>query len=130
MNPNERNYCSGKHPPHVCCLWRHNILYGSVKMRRRTTKGEIIWKSDEAWGESITWRPQAAQGRPYNMGIAMEDLIKSNIPAFLWHGEGLQHRLGTIVVNSLADSGPEHLREACETCVRIVVFNVFGALSG
>ena len=78
---------------------------------------------------------EATQGRPYKPWASKpEDLIKSNIPAFPGAEGGGAYTPGgrggkVIVVNSLADSGPGTLREACETGgARIVVFNVSGVI--
>lgn len=78
---------------------------------------------------------EAVQGRPYKPWASKpEDLIKSNIPAFPGAEGGGAYTPGgrggkVIVVNSLADSGPGTLREACETGgARIVVFNVSGVI--
>ena len=115
---------------------QYPVIPDSVKIRGEEQQKEIDRKSDEAWAKALpVVMSEAAQGRPYKPWASKpEDLIKSNIPAFPGAEGGGAYTPGgrggkVIVVNSLADSGPGTLREACETGgARIVVFNVSGVI--
>ena len=115
---------------------QYPVIPDSVKIRGEQQQKEIDRKSDEAWAKALpVVMSEAAQGRPYKPWASKpEDLIKSNIPAFPGAEGGGAYTPGgrggkVIVVNSLADSGPGTLREACETGgARIVVFNVSGVI--
>jgi len=80
----------------------------------------------EAWGK---------KGKPYiSRVLQAEDLPQADIPAFPGAEGGGMYSFGgrggrVFVVNSLEDSGPGTLREACETAgPRIVVFSVAGII--
>lgn len=115
---------------------QYPVIPDSVKIRGEEQQKEIDRKSDEAWAKALpVVMSEAVQGRPYKPWASKpEDLIKSNIPAFPGAEGGGAYTPGgrggkVIVVNSLADSGPGTLREACETGgARIVVFNVSGVI--
>ena len=115
---------------------QYPVIPDSVKIRGEQQQKEIDRKSDEAWAKALpVVMSEATQGRPYKPWASKpEDLIKSNIPAFPGAEGGGAYTPGgrggkVIVVNSLADSGPGTLREACETGgARIVVFNVSGVI--
>ena len=115
---------------------QYPVIPDSVKIRGEEQQKEIDRKSDEAWAKALpVVMSEATQGRPYKPWASKpEDLIKSNIPAFPGAEGGGAYTPGgrggkVIVVNSLADSGPGTLREACETGgARIVVFNVSGVI--
>ena len=101
---------------------QYPVIPDSVKIRGEEQQKEIDRKSDEAWAKALpVVMSEAAQGRPYKPWASKpEDLIKSNIPAFPGAEGGGAYTPGgrggkVIVVNSLADSGPGTLREACET---------------
>lgn len=101
---------------------QYPVIPDSVKIRGEEQQKEIDRKSDEAWAKALpVVMSEAVQGRPYKPWASKpEDLIKSNIPAFPGAEGGGAYTPGgrggkVIVVNSLADSGPGTLREACET---------------
>ncbi|MCB0607869.1 MAG: hypothetical protein KDD12_09145, partial [Lewinella sp.] len=79
--------------------------------------------SDSMWQRALpTIEKEAAEeGRPYIPWAARPyDLPQASIPAFPGAEGGGMYAFGgrggkVIVVNSLADSGPGTLREACET---------------
>ena len=80
----------------------------------------------DAWGK---------KGKPYiSRVLQAEDLPQADIPAFPGAEGGGMYSFGgrggrVFVVNSLEDSGPGTLREACETAgPRIVVFSVAGII--
>ena len=108
----------------------------SVKIRAKQQDQVFDKKTEEAWQKALPIvMDESAKGRPYKPWASKpEDLIKSNIPAFPGAEGGGAYTPGgrggkVIVVNSLEDSGPGTLREACETGgARIVVFNVAGVI--
>jgi hypothetical protein len=93
-------------------------------------------RSDEAWEKALPIIDrEARQGKPYIPWAARPtDLPQAEIPAFPGAEGGGAFSFGgrggkVIVVNSLEDSGPGTLREACEQGgARIVVFNVAGII--
>lgn len=92
--------------------------------------------SDSAWKLALPIILQEAKnGRPFiPWAERPTDLPQADIPAFPGAEGGGMYTFGgrggkVIVVNSLADSGPGTLREACETGgSRIIVFNVAGII--
>ena len=97
-----------------------------------------VWKerSDKAWKEaSIIVKQNEKEGKPY-VPWAKEpsDLPQADIVAFPGAEGGGAYTTGgrggkVYVVNTLADSGPGSLREACEKGgPRIIVFNVSGII--
>ncbi|ALJ01634.1 hypothetical protein [Rufibacter tibetensis] len=92
--------------------------------------------SDEAWKKALPIiQKEAKEGKPYIPWAARPtDLPQADIPAFPGAEGGGMYSYGgrggkVYVVNSLEDSGPGSLREACEQGgSRIVVFNVAGII--
>ena len=112
---------------------QYPVIPDSVKIRGEEQQKEIDRKSDEAWAKALpVVMSEAVQGRPYKPWASKpEDLIKSNIPAFPGAEGGGAYTPGgrggkVIVVNSLADSGPGTLREACETGRAYCCIQCFG----
>lgn len=98
-----------------------------AKERLEEQRLEAVWAKAE--------KVIQTEGRPYIPWAAKpEDLPQANIPIFPGAEGGGAYTFGgrggrVFVVNSLADSGPGTLREACESGgARIVVFNVAGII--
>lgn len=115
---------------------QYPVIPDSVKVRAEKQESDNKAKSDAAWEKALPVIMEEAQkGRPYKPWASRpEDLVKSNIPAFPGAEGGGMYTPGgrggkVIVVNSLADSGPGTLREACEAGgARIIVFNTAGVI--
>lgn len=92
--------------------------------------------SDLAWEKALpVIEKEAREGKPYIPWAAIPgDLPQAEIPAFPGAEGGGKFSFGgrggkVIVVTSLADRGPNTLREACEQGgARIIVFNVAGII--
>lgn len=107
-----------------------------VQAAADSMKNEAQRFSDMAWEKA--WpiiMEEARTGKPYIPWASRPtDLPQADIPAFPGAEGGGMYSFGgrggrVIVVNSLEDSGPGTLREACEQGgARIVVFNVAGII--
>jgi hypothetical protein len=97
---------------------------------------EAMRHSDEAWERALpVIREEEIKGKPYVPWASRPtDLPQADIPAFPGAEGGGAYTFGgrggkVYVVTSLADRGPNTLREACEKGgARIVVFNVAGII--
>jgi len=119
-----------------CVRAQYPTIPDDVQKAADQMMSEAMRHSEIAWNKAYpTIQEEAQHGRPYIPWAARPvDLPQAEIPAFPGAMGGGEYSFGgrggkVIVVTSLADDGPETLREACETGgARIVVFNVAGII--
>lgn len=116
-----------------CAKAQYPVVPDSLKMQAEQREKAEKLRADRAWEQAQ--QVIAQEGRPFILDAAKpEDLPQASIPAFPGAEGGGAYTAGgrggrVIVVNSLADSGPGTLREACEAGgARIIVFNVAGII--
>lgn len=117
----------------ACGFAQYPVVPDSLKEQAAQREKIEQLRADKAWEQAQ--KIIAQEGRPFILDAAEpEDLPQASIPAFPGAEGGGAYTAGgrggrVIVVNSLADSGPGTLREACEAGgARIIVFNVAGII--
>jgi hypothetical protein len=115
---------------------QYPVIPAAVEKAGDSVMNEIHKVSDLAWEKALpAVEAEAKKGKPYIPWASKpSDLPQAKIPAFPGAEGGGAYSFGgrggkVLVVNTLADSGPGSLREACEQGgARTIVFNVAGII--